>query len=570
VCWLADIVPKADKQIEPLDYDTAEKKLLDHPITIDDVADFLIDYMANDFLGELCNAHLAWADLESATSPRCVELARDIAAVVDYPKTGVNPVDSERRRELKAPRYPDFMDKSCRTYTSRRVLGKIYRQSRCAYDLQVQLEYLDEQHAVELDPLLLFDGFETYLADGRRQYQLYCNKLQQILDLYDYNSEAELITGCQPLFIDEKRSYDAADVAGQDFKRLRTDTRREFLNEFVRSNEKQPRRSDNDLAVVSSNPHVARKQFQKASAWYYVAYVEENDADDADDRLIKSKSFAWLMWDILSEIRSKKERVQHLSSRTISDALKSYYVTMSNIKSRHIANYERARTHIFKYLVEDRCEHLFEPAYSFLNIPELSGSRVRVIVDSHNRLCTAKTIICLNQQQYDIVPLNINKIRLYNRANRFYWKLLMQQPAMATVLEIALDWAAKHQCFTRNDREGNKILVLKPESFFERALKGLFKDVPTSFLPSMDDDDDDDDEPMSTNDNDDDDSERPSTKNMDKWLNTDSFFTYEQWTNHMIEKVRLGRCRSSSSMEHLVSVGFSRHCAQLPEIDSSL
>ena len=49
-----------------------EKKLLDHPITMDDVAEFLIDYMANDFLGELCNAHLAWADLESAISPRCV------------------------------------------------------------------------------------------------------------------------------------------------------------------------------------------------------------------------------------------------------------------------------------------------------------------------------------------------------------------------------------------------------------------------------------------------------------------------------------------------------------------
>ena len=41
----------------------------------------------------------------------CIELARDIAAVVDYPKTGVNPVNDEKRRELKAPRYPDFMEK---------------------------------------------------------------------------------------------------------------------------------------------------------------------------------------------------------------------------------------------------------------------------------------------------------------------------------------------------------------------------------------------------------------------------------------------------------------------------
>ena len=54
----------------------------------------------------------------------------------------------------------------------------------------------------------------------------------------------------------------------------------------------------------------------------------------------------------------------------------------------------------------------------------------------------------------------------------------MQQPVIATVLEIAVDCAATHQCFTRSDGEDNKILVLKPEVFFERALKVLFKDIP--------------------------------------------------------------------------------------------
>jgi hypothetical protein len=532
------MVPNPENQIEPLDYDTSEKKLLDHAITMDDVAEFLIDYMANDFLGELCNAHLAWADLELATSPRCIELARDIAAVVDYPKTGVNPVNDEKRRELKAPRYPDFMEKEIRTYSSRKVLGKMYRQARCAYDLHVQLEYFDEKHSIEIDETLLIDGFETYLDNAKRQYHLYCNKLQQILDLYDYSTEAELITGCQPLFLDEKRSYDAADVAGQDFKRLRTDTRREFLNEFIRYNDKQQRKRDRDITLLSSDPKLAHKQLQKASAWYYVAYTEENEDDH--DHLIKSKSFAWIMWDFLCEIRSRKERIHHLSSRTISESLKSYYITMTNVKSRHIANYEKARTNLYKYLLEDQCEHLFEPAYSFLNIPELTGTRVRVIIDSHNHLEKSKTIINLNKQQYDVVPLNINKIKLFNKANRFYLKLLLQQPAIATVLEIAIDWAVKHQCFTRTDREGNKILVLKPEIFFERALKALFKDVPACYLPSFDNDDDDDhplkpingsmEDDTITSDDDDEYSNKP--------LNTDLFLTYEQWTNYMIDKVR--------------------------------
>jgi hypothetical protein len=536
------MVPNPENQIEPLDYDTTEKKLLDHSITMDDVAAFLIDYMANDFLGELCNAHLAWADLELATSPRCIELARDIAAVVDYPKTGVNPVNDEKRRELKAPRYPDFMEKEIRTYSSRKVLGKMYRQARCAYDLHIQLEYFDEKHSIEIDETLLIDGFESYLDNAKRQYHLYCNKLQQILDLYDYSTEAELITGCQPLFLDEKRSYDAADVAGQDFKRLRTDTRREFLNEFIRYNEKQQQRKrDRDITLLSSDSKIAHKQLQKASAWYYIAYTEENE--DEYEHFIKSKSFAWIMWDFLCEIRSRKERIHHLSSRTISESLKSYYITMTNVKSRHIANYEKARTNLYKYLLEDQCEHLFEPAYSFLNIPELTGSRVRVLIDSHNNLNKSKTIINLNKQQYDIVPLNINKIKLFNKANRFYLKLLMQQPAIATVLEIAIDWAAKHQCFTRLDREGNKILVLKPEIFFERALKALFKDVPACYLPSFDDDNhqikiingsmEDDTITSSSSKSDHDDDEYSN-----KQLNTDLFLTYEQWTNYMIDKVR--------------------------------
>ncbi|CAF1450391.1 unnamed protein product [Adineta ricciae] len=540
VCWLPDLVPPRENQIEPLNYDTSEKKLLDHAITMDDVAEFLIDYMANDFLGELCNAHLAWADLESATSPRCIELARDIAAVVDYPKTGVNPVNDEKRREFKAPRYPDFMEKEIRTYASRKVLGKIYRQARCAYDLHVQLEYLDEKHFAEVDENLLIDGFETYIEDARRQYSLYCNKLQQILDLYDYSTEAELITGCQPLFLDEKRSYDAADVAGQDFKRLRTDTRREFLNEFIRYNEKQQRKRDRETTLISADPKVARLQLQKASAWYYVAYTEEHDEHE---HLIKSKSFAWIMWDFLCEIRSRKERIHHLSSRTISEALKSYYITMANVKSRYISNYEKARTNLFKYLVEDQCEHLFEPAYSFLNIPELTGTRVRVIIDSHNNLVKSKTIINLNKQQYDIVRLNVNKIKIFNKANRFYWKLLMQQPAIATVLEIALDWAAKHQCFTRTDREGNKILVLKPEIFFERALKALFKDVPACYLPAFDDDDDDNDHRPGKHVNGSMDDETTVSSSDDderidreRRLNADVFLTYEQWTNYMIDK----------------------------------
>ena len=53
-------------------------------------------------------------------------------------------------------------------------------------------------------------------------------------------------------------------------------------------------------------------------------------------------------------------------------------------------------------------------------------------------------------------------------------------------MQLDIDCAAKHQLFTRSDREGNQILLLKLEVFFERALKALSKEIPSCYLPSID------------------------------------------------------------------------------------
>jgi hypothetical protein len=79
---------------------------------------------------------------------------------------------------------------------------RIYQQALCPYDLDVEVKYFDKKHSIENDETLFIDGFESYVDNAKRQYHLYCNRLQQILDLYDYSTEAELITGCQPLVLD--------------------------------------------------------------------------------------------------------------------------------------------------------------------------------------------------------------------------------------------------------------------------------------------------------------------------------------------------------------------------------
>ncbi|ETO07280.1 hypothetical protein RFI_30109, partial [Reticulomyxa filosa] len=82
------------------------------------------------------HAHLAQADQQSdmAKHSSCLRLAALHSLAVDYRKSGV-PVDlrqcAQRSKELLPRAYPDFMQRRDKdTYTSDRVLGKIYRLYR--------------------------------------------------------------------------------------------------------------------------------------------------------------------------------------------------------------------------------------------------------------------------------------------------------------------------------------------------------------------------------------------------------------------------------------------------------
>lgn len=56
-----------------------------------EVEEYFTDYIVNDSLGIIANAHTAFADKDpsKAMSPSCVELAKLFSIAVDFPKTGV-------------------------------------------------------------------------------------------------------------------------------------------------------------------------------------------------------------------------------------------------------------------------------------------------------------------------------------------------------------------------------------------------------------------------------------------------------------------------------------------------
>ncbi|GLT69006.1 hypothetical protein SLA2020_411920 [Shorea laevis] len=62
VCWDPELIPP--RQVQPMDYTPAETIQLDHDVTIEEIEEYFVDYIVNDSLGIIANAHTVHADRE--------------------------------------------------------------------------------------------------------------------------------------------------------------------------------------------------------------------------------------------------------------------------------------------------------------------------------------------------------------------------------------------------------------------------------------------------------------------------------------------------------------------------
>ncbi|XP_042043138.1 probable RNA-dependent RNA polymerase 1 [Salvia splendens] len=148
-------------------YNPAPNTQLDHNVTIEEVEEYFTNYIVNDSLGIIANAHTVFADREisMALSSPCVELARLFSVAVDFPKTGI---PAEIPPYLRVKEYPDFMDKPDKTtYQSERVIGKLYREvkdiaphtsSVKSFTIEVAIKSYDSDMEVE--------GFREYIDEA--------------------------------------------------------------------------------------------------------------------------------------------------------------------------------------------------------------------------------------------------------------------------------------------------------------------------------------------------------------------------------------------------------------------
>ncbi|XP_060190748.1 RNA-dependent RNA polymerase 1-like [Lycium barbarum] len=290
VCWDQDLSPP--RQVQAMDYSPAPSTELDHDVTIEDNR----NYIVNDSLGIVANAHVVVADREPelAMSDPCKELAQLFSIAVDFPKTGV---PAEVPSRLRPKEYLDFMEKPDKQmYYSERVIGKLFRKVKDKAPQSSSIATFTRDVASRsYDADLEVDGFEDYIDEAFDYKTEYDNKLGNLMDYYGIKREAEILSGgimkASKTF-DRRRDAEAIGVA---VRSLRKEARTCFK-----------RHSDIDDMLA------------KASAWYHVIYHPRywgcNNQGLKRDHFI---SFPWRVYDQLIQIKKEKARnrpVLHLSS----------------------------------------------------------------------------------------------------------------------------------------------------------------------------------------------------------------------------------------------------------------
>jgi RNA-dependent RNA polymerase len=220
---------------------------------IQEVEEYFTNYIVNESLGIIANAHVVFADKEylRAESAPCIQLAKLFSVAVDFPKTGL---PAQIPHELHVREYPDFMEKLDKaTYISNCVIGKLYREIK---KHTPHIKYFTRNVARRsYDSDLIIDGYEDYITEATEFKQEYDFKLGNLMDHYGIKSEAEIISGCILKMARNLTKSSDADAIRMAARSLRKEAM--FWFSEVGMDENGIGQDDLDA---------------KASAWYHVTY----------------------------------------------------------------------------------------------------------------------------------------------------------------------------------------------------------------------------------------------------------------------------------------------------------
>ncbi|KAF8446342.1 RNA dependent RNA polymerase-domain-containing protein [Boletus edulis BED1] len=117
----------------PGEYISLPIKQTSGPCGIEDVVDFIFDYIEADLVGLIAISHLRFSDLANPSCTDCLRLAELASQAVDFPKTGT-PVKFQDMPRHRNREKPDFLARegadlnAAQYYNSPKLLGQLFRR----------------------------------------------------------------------------------------------------------------------------------------------------------------------------------------------------------------------------------------------------------------------------------------------------------------------------------------------------------------------------------------------------------------------------------------------------------
>ena len=182
VTWDQDLTSFSPRL--PMEFSVDKEKSEGREVTIEQIAEFFMQYMTSDVLGRVANTHLALATIkpEKADAEECLKLAKLHSTAVDFAKTGER-VDPNSIPQVQA--WPDFMRKKHYESwdSSHTVIGKLWRESEIIEEEKVPFEmYEIREYAGNLEEIKeIIDDYEM--------------EIKGIMNIYGIESEVEVVTG---------------------------------------------------------------------------------------------------------------------------------------------------------------------------------------------------------------------------------------------------------------------------------------------------------------------------------------------------------------------------------------
>ncbi|CAF0900169.1 unnamed protein product [Adineta ricciae] len=231
VYWHPDLMPTTEN-FAPYEYDSQEKpKKLDRPITREDIRQVVLDISEQDALGRLSNLHLALTDMYSIRHKDSIVIANAIAEEVDAGKTGKHPLTDEQiaayARKLNNARA-DFFNrpKQYDLYASSNAIGILFRAirrsepgwlkiNRCLHT-KTTIGLIQSSHIsahLQTDQFLIHSLAHLYRADAEHLFKLYHDQISDIMYVYHFHSEVDLICRFDSQQQTMSKQYDIADSA---------------------------------------------------------------------------------------------------------------------------------------------------------------------------------------------------------------------------------------------------------------------------------------------------------------------------------------------------------------------